>query len=118
MCIKTLILRYDENIEYDAYDLPRFADYPEPQQKEEYIFELKDRKVGEQILVPLLIYYNTFSGDDRDNPCAYGTYVYKELYKPEVIEYTDSITGERKSLEIRDILDDKIERDLYYYEKG
>lgn len=118
LCIDTIILKYDENMEYEDLRIPRFGDLPQASIETEYIFELKDRKAGEKLLLPLLIKYDNFQGDNEEDPNAYHTFVYKEVYKPVLIRYEDSVTGEEKEVQVRDILNDHIEIDMHYVGLG
>ncbi len=118
LCVDTTILCYEENFEHSEYSTPRFCDYPETEQARNYTFELENRKAGEKLLIPLLIEYGNYCGEEPEDPTSYSTYVYKEIYKPNTVRYTDGVTGERFELEVRDILTDEIEIDLHFIDLG
>ena len=111
-------LSYDDNVELFPYETPRFSILPEASKTDKVSVELQNRKAGEQILIPLLISYENYNGDNTGNPTFYTTNAYKEIYKPEAIRYTDHVTGEQKEIKIRDILKDDLQIDMHFVGLG
>ena len=111
MSIETTVLKYDENIIYDSTNRPRFAGLPKANLEEKVTFELETRSAGEKILIPLLVEYKV---SDEDTTNFWQQYIYKEVYRPDIIKFVDGVTGEKKEIKVRDVLNDSIEMDLYF----
>ncbi len=104
---------------------------------ERKLMKLGDRKVGEKLLIPLFFKYNIEGNHDiewqkiveSDEIQEYqgevyiyfppdASYTYKNIYYPHQVLYYDDIINDEISVEIRDMLENRIKTSVYFSELG